>query len=94
MSADADALLGAIEHMIKDGHTFQVGTSTGTSWNTQANVSGPSGSRSAVGRSAQEALEKLLVQIVEARLFAPVKPAPWPARTHGPFDDLPPDSYF
>lgn len=68
MSADADALLGAIENMVQGGHTFQISPSAGTTWNTHANVSGPSGSRSAVGNSAQEALEKLLVQIVEARL--------------------------
>lgn len=72
MSAEDTALLGAIESMVANGHTFQIGPGNGTTeWPIYATVSGPSGSRSVAAKDARKAIESLVVQIVEARLNGP-----------------------
>jgi hypothetical protein len=73
MSADDTALLNEIERLIASGHTFQFGPSGG---NIFANVSGPSGSRSATAPDLRHAMGSLIIQIVSARLDSPSGSAP------------------
>lgn len=78
MSANDD-LMGALGRFIAEGHSFVLAPAKKIGWiggtTTQASVSGPSGSRSALGDTPAAALESLIVQIVEARLMGEVPPA-------------------
>lgn len=67
---DTAALFEAMQQFVKQGHSFTLapaGELDGES-RTHASISGPSGSRSSIKSSPAEALEDLIVQVVEGRL--------------------------
>jgi hypothetical protein len=68
MSA-SDDLMASLGLFIEGGHSFVFAPYDGYAMKVQVSVSGPCGSRSNLGSTLPEALEGLIVQIVEARLM-------------------------
>lgn len=79
MSADSDALLGAMQAFINEGHSIGFSpTNRDAAHAVQGIISGPTGSRAVIEATVAAAAEALVVAVVSARLAGEIKPASTP----------------